>query len=83
MNKIEYFVKCINYDENYQLWRHRYFKKQFAPLWEKLNPEYDNIEEIIKTHKYKYDTYPDNDCFHIVIEYTVEIKKVTTIIELL
>lgn len=83
MNKIEYFVKCINYDENYQLWRRRYFKKQFAPLWEKLDPEYDNIEEIIKAHKYKYDTYPDNDCFHTIIEYNVEIKKVTTIIEYL
>lgn len=82
MKKIEYFVKCVN-DENYQVWKRRYFKKQFAPLWEKLDSGYDNIEEIIKTHKYKYDTYPDNDCFHTVIEYTVEIKKITTITEYL
>lgn len=82
MKKIEYFVKCID-DKNYQLWRRRCFKKQFAPLWEKLNFKYDNIEEIIKTHKYKYDTYPDNDCFHEIIEYTVEIKKITTITEYL
>lgn len=80
MEKVEYFVKCIN-DDNFQLWRHRYFKQQFAPLWEKLNPKEDNIEKIIKTHKYKYDTYPDNDCFHTIIEYTVEIKKVITTIE--
>jgi hypothetical protein len=82
MEKIEYFVKCIN-DNNLDVWKHRYFKRSNAPLWEKLNPEKDNIEEIIKTHKYKYDTYPDNDCFHEMIEYTVEVKKVTTIIEYL
>ena len=80
MEETKYFVKCIN-DSKLQLWRHRYFKRQFAPLWEKLDPEKDNIEEIIKTHKYKYDTYPDNDCFHTIIEYTVEIKKVITTTE--
>jgi len=80
MEKIEYFVKCVNND-NFQLWKRRHFKQINAPLWEKLNPERDNIEEIIKTHKYKYDTYPDNDSFHKIIEYTVEIKKVITITE--
>lgn len=80
MKEIKYFVRCIN-DSNLQLWRHRYFKQQSAPLWEELDPKRDNIKEIIKTHKYKYDTYPDNDCFHTIIEYTVEIKKVITIIE--
>ena len=82
MEKIEYFVKCIK-DKNFFIWKSRYFKQISAPLWEKLNPEKDNIEEIIKTYKYKYDTYPDNDCFHKIVEYTVEIKKVTTIIEYL
>jgi len=65
------------------LWKHRNFKRISAPSWEKLNPKYDNIEEIIKTHKYKYDTYPDNDSFHEIYEYTVKIKKVTTITEYL
>ena len=82
MKKIEYFVKCIN-DDNLSLWKRRYFKCFSAPLWEKLNSKLDNIEEIVKTHKYKYDTYPDNDCFHITIEYNVEIKKITTSIEYL
>ena len=82
MNKTEFFVKCVS-DKNYQLWKHRYFKRISAPSWERLDPRYDDIEKIIKTHKYKYDTYSDNDCFHEMIEYTVEIKKVTTIIEYL
>ena len=80
MEETKYFVRCIN-DSNLQWWKSRYFKRQSAPLWEKLNPEKDDIEEIIKTHKYKYDTYPDNDCYHTVVEYTVEIKKVTTTTE--
>lgn len=80
MEKIEYFVKCSN-DSNFNLWKRRYYKRITAPLWEKLNPEKDNINEIIKTHKYKYDTYPDSDDFHNIVEYNVEIKKVTTIIE--
>jgi len=79
MEKVEYFVKCIN-DENLDVWKCRYFKRINAPLWEKLNPQKDNISEIIRTHRYKYDTYPDNDCTHGIIEYTVEIKKVITVI---
>ena len=59
MKEIEYFVRCVD-DNNLQLWRHRYFKQQLAPLWEKLNPEKDKIEEFCKivSESISFDVYP-------------------------
>lgn len=80
--KEEYYVRCVN-EEQLLWWKSRYYKKIYAPVWEKLDPKRDNINEIIKTHIYSFDTYPDNDDFHIVVNYDVEIKRIEKIEEII
>ena len=45
--------------------------------------ETDNISEILKTHKYSFKFYPDNDDFNQTIEFEVDIKKITTKTEII
>jgi hypothetical protein len=76
--RVEYYVACKPDDENIEWWRSRRYKRVEAPKWEKLDSKEDNIDEIIKTHQYTCETWPDNDDFHISITYNVDIKKVTS-----
>lgn len=75
--KIEYYVTPIDGSEVSEWWRSRYYKRISAPKWEKLKDE-DDIEKILKTHRYSFDFYPDNDDFHQEIEFDVIVKKITT-----
>lgn len=78
--KVEYYVTPVDNSEISEWWGCRYYKRIRAPKWEKLKDK-DNIEEILKTHRYTFDFYPDNDDFHEEVEFDVIIKKVTTILE--
>lgn len=80
--KIEYYVTPIDGSGVSGWWRHRRYKRINAPKWEKLKDK-DNIEEILKTHRYTFDFYPDNDDFHQEIEFNVIIKKITITEEIL
>ena len=82
-NKIEYYVACRRDDEYHWLWTHRHYKKQKSSRWQKLNSEIDNIEEIIKTHQYTCEAWPDNDDYHFSHTFNVEIKKIVTITEII
>lgn len=76
--KVEYYVTCKPDDKELKIWNRRNYKRIEAPKWERLDPKKDNIEEIIKTHQYTRETWPDNDDYHVPITYNVDIKKVTT-----
>lgn len=76
--RIEYYVSCKKDDKNFKCWIKRKYKRVEAPIWEKLDQKEDNINEIIKTHQYTCETWPDNDDYHIPITYNVDIKKVTS-----
>lgn len=74
--KVEYYVRPVADASIIYWWPHRYHKRISAPSWEKLK-DTDNIGEILKTHKYTFDFYPDNDDFHEEVEFDVIIKKIT------
>lgn len=82
-NKIQYYVACRRDDEYHRLWTYRHYKKQKSSRWQKLNSEIDNIEEIIKTHQYTCEAWPDNDDYHFSHTFNVEIKKIVTITEII
>lgn len=76
VSSVTYYVRPKRWQGLEKWWKSRRFKRISSPGWEKLT-ENDNIEEILKTHRYRYDFYPDNDSFHRVILFFVDIKKVT------
>lgn len=80
---IKYYVSCCKNDVNRALWLHRNHKSIKATEWQEIDEEKDDVEEIIRTHKYVFETFPDNDDFHLPVEYNVDIKKITITSEIL
>lgn len=73
MTRITYYVKAV--PEQFDLWKRRnnYWGK--FTIWERLKS--NEVNDVLKTHKYTLKIYPDNDCHSFIETFDVIIKKVT------
>ncbi len=68
-----YYIKAIPSQSS--LWYSRQYKTRKAPAWHKLKKS--EIENVLKTHKYTMDIYPQNDDTCINYTFDVKVMKVT------